>query len=68
MVLDNAVRNLCCSNILKMMMSENRRKRREKKRKPKEVDISNKDKVYGILAIVLLFAAVTILVIIIGFS
>ena len=68
MILDNAVLNQCCSNILKMMMSENRRKRREKKRKPKEVDISNKDKVYGILALVLLFVAATISVILIGFS
>jgi len=50
-----------------MMMSENRRERRKKERKPPKDGISKKDRVYGIIAIVLLFLIATILVLINAF-
>tara|TARA_Y100001968_G_C19122378_1_gene602610 strand:- start:529 stop:678 length:150 start_codon:yes stop_codon:yes gene_type:complete len=49
-------------------MSENRRKRRKEERKKPQNNIDKKDKIYGILAIVLLFLIATILVIINAFS
>jgi hypothetical protein len=51
-----------------MMISENRRKRRKKERKPPKDGISKKDRVYSIIAIVLLFLLATILVLVQAFS
>tara|TARA_R110002051_G_scaffold264120_1_gene324029 strand:+ start:3414 stop:3563 length:150 start_codon:yes stop_codon:yes gene_type:complete len=49
-------------------MSQNRRNRRIQERKPAKRSIDRKDKIFGILAIVLLFLIATTLVIINAFS
>tara|TARA_R110001583_G_scaffold158611_1_gene310519 strand:- start:4312 stop:4461 length:150 start_codon:yes stop_codon:yes gene_type:complete len=49
-------------------MSQNRRNRRKQERKPLKKNITTKDKIYGILALVLLFLIASTLVLIDAFS